>query len=52
MMKVHKVRTKTLLLFLGALSASGFATGFATGFEELGTNFFSVLGGLDLDSEG
>jgi hypothetical protein len=48
MMKVHKVRTKTLLPFLAALSASGFATGF----EELEAGSLSVLGCLELDSEG
>ena len=43
MMKVHKVRTNTLLPFLAALSASGFATGF----EALGAGFFSVFDGLE-----
>jgi len=48
MMKVHKVRTKTLWPFLAALSASRFATGL----EELGAGSLLVLRGLELDSEG
>ncbi len=45
MMKVHKVRTKTLWPFLAA-------SRFATGLEELGAGSLLVLRGLELDSEG